>query len=102
MYSAADDALGWIIEGGTLFAVADHLDEFANVRFDPSAHRYLQLREDGGTTFWEASPDAATWTVVASRPDPISVTALEVRLQAGTYTTVADPGIAVFGGVDVP
>lgn len=34
--------------------------------YDPVAHRWLRWRETSGTTYFEASPNGVTWTVLAS------------------------------------
>lgn len=36
--------------------------------FDPVEHRFLQLRHDGSTMFWETSPDRMNWTVAGQLP----------------------------------
>lgn len=33
--------------------------------FDPEAHRFWQLREAGGTLYWETSPEGTQWTTQA-------------------------------------
>ncbi|MFI8297288.1 hypothetical protein ACIGCZ_15245 [Streptomyces nigra] len=46
-------------DGGALFPT-----------YDPVAHAWLRLREDGGTLHWEASPDGLTWTVLRTAASP--------------------------------
>lgn len=38
--------------------------------YDPAAHTWLRLREDGGSLYWEASPDGGTWTVLRTAASP--------------------------------
>ena len=54
--------------------------EVAAVPYDAVAHRWWRIREHAGTVYWETSPDGLTWTTHVSLPDPIAVTALDVRL----------------------
>lgn len=46
-------------DGGALFPA-----------YDPVAHAWLRLREDGGSLRWEASPDGRTWTVLRTAATP--------------------------------
>ncbi|GAB2718215.1 hypothetical protein [Streptomyces bullii] len=32
------------------------------ITYDPVAHAFLRLREDGSNVYWDTSPDGATWT----------------------------------------
>jgi hypothetical protein len=74
--------------------------QLAEVSYDPAAHRWWRLRESDGTTFWETSPDNATWTVLHSMPNPFALTAVTVRLEAGVSgTAVGAPGVAIFDNV---
>lgn len=75
--------------------------QLLKVSYDPAAHRWLRLRESAGTTFWETSPDGLTWAVVFSKPNPISLTAVEVDLQVGLDASVPAPGMAVFDNFNV-
>ena len=70
------------------------------VQYDPTAHRWWRLREAQGTTFWETSPDNATWTVQYSEPTPFSLAAVNIRLEASVAgTPVASPGVTIFENV---
>jgi len=40
------------------------------VPYDPIAHAWLRLRESNGTTYWDTSPDGATWTTRKTAPTP--------------------------------
>ncbi|WP_282790909.1 hypothetical protein [Streptomyces sp. CC224B] len=33
-----------------------------SLTYDPVAHRWLRIRETGGSLFWDTSPDGSTWT----------------------------------------
>lgn len=53
-----------------------------------SSPLYIRIREAGGTTFYETSTDASTWTTLYSVADPLSTTvmgALYFALAAGFY-----------------
>ncbi|HEX6750700.1 MAG TPA: vanadium-dependent haloperoxidase [Longimicrobium sp.] len=83
---------------------AGTLTKLARVQYDPVAHRWLRLREQGGTVYWETSPDGAAWTVQAmQRPNPITLTAVYALFGAGTFAgyAIASPGVAVFDNFNV-
>lgn len=52
--------------------------------FDPVAHKWLRIRESGGTIYWETSPDTIYWTVQAQHAAPFSVASGYVVLAADT------------------
>jgi hypothetical protein len=74
---------------------------FGEQPYDPRLHRWLRLREQDGSTFWEVSADGSAWTVLASRANPFSLAAMDFELVAGTYGAVAAPGTAVFDNFNV-
>jgi hypothetical protein len=71
------------------------------IPYDPSAHRWLRLRERGGFTYWETSADGAVWSTVAHAPNPINLTAVTLVLPVGTYQAVAYPGTAILDNFNV-
>lgn len=74
----------------------------AAVTYDPVQHKVLRLREDNGTTSWETSADGTTFTVLASQPDPLDVTGIQVILESGTFASAPAPGIARYDNFDTP
>ena len=44
--------------------------EESTTPYDPVAHAWWRLRESGGTIYYEVSPDAQTWNLMASTPWP--------------------------------
>ena len=68
--------------------------------YDPALHRWLRLREQAGTVFWEVSADGAEWTVLGSRsPHPFDLTSIKVVVGAGTNAALPAPGTAIFDNV---
>lgn len=66
-------------EAGTLYfskTVAAAKTNIANVAYSASTHAWWQIRESGGTTYWETSTDGLSWTTRASEANPITLTAL--------------------------
>jgi hypothetical protein len=57
----------------------------ANIVYNSTTQRWVQIRENGGTTYWEYSSDGQTWTTLHSAANPIPVTSIEVEISAGVY-----------------
>jgi hypothetical protein len=87
------------ISNGTIspgYVVAGAYTFFDERPYDPEQHRWLRLRERDGTTYWETSPDGYDWTVLASRPTPINLTAVTLTFLTGAYQPVTAPGMVIF------
>lgn len=49
------------------------ITEHARVPFDRIAHRFLRLRENGGTIFWETSANGVVWNELAQQSSPTEI-----------------------------
>lgn len=67
--------------------------------YDPIAHRWLRIREEAGTTYWEAAADGADWTVLHFEATPITVTATRLILQAGAWQALGADATVVWDNV---
>jgi hypothetical protein len=75
---------------------------YASVPYDATMHLFWQIRESAGVTYWETSPDAQSWTVRASAPDPVPYSVVSIGVAAGTYQDEPiSPGDTHFDGVNV-
>jgi hypothetical protein len=70
--------------------------------YDAVTHRWWRLRESQGTTWWEVSADGERWTALFSKPNPLSFTASQFVIGAGTFLPIANPGIAIFDSFNTP
>lgn len=68
----------------------------ASVTYNSTTHRWLRLRELGGTTYWEYSADGDSWTTLYSLANPIALTAVYAGLQAGNYAGEASGSTSIF------
>ncbi|HEX8904663.1 MAG TPA: vanadium-dependent haloperoxidase [Longimicrobiaceae bacterium] len=85
--------------------IAGSYDLLARVPYDRVRHRFLRIRSgdvNGDRIFWEVSPDAMTWTTLASNGRPWAITAMKVEFGAGTSSSIPSPGVAVFDNVNTP
>jgi fibronectin type 3 domain-containing protein len=71
--------------------------------FDPVAHRFRRIREQGGTIFYELSPDGFNWTQPPGWSEPHRFTSLDVLhggAVAGAYMADPNAGTAIFENVN--
>lgn len=78
----------------------DDVNSDVFIPYDAAAMRWWQIREADGTVYLETSPDGLTWTTRRSFAKAFSLTSLEVILQAGTWQTVPNAGIARFDNLN--
>jgi hypothetical protein len=76
--------------------VAGVATQIASTAYVADNHRFLRIREASGTTYWDYSADGITWTNLTSQANPITMTALEVAIEAGTYASEASDTSAKF------
>jgi hypothetical protein len=74
----------------------------ARIPYDPVLHRWWQIRESGGITYFEVSSDGQHWNPVFSTSNPLDLTAVNLKLQAGTDSAVPSPGVAIFDSFNTP
>jgi hypothetical protein len=101
----ADHRVVISVENGWVEAqqeVAGTLAYLAQDKYDPDVHRWLRLRERAGTTYWETSPDGVQWNVLHSAPNAMALNDVQFTFDAGCYTDVASPGMAVVDSFNVP
>lgn len=60
--------------------IDDNASTPAALPYVPADHRHWRLREQGGQTYWETSPDGSAWTTHLQMANPVPVTALDVEL----------------------
>jgi hypothetical protein len=70
--------------------------------YSATNHRWLRIRESGGTVFWEVSANGLSWNSYGSVATPFNITSLGVRQGCGTNTAEGSPGTAIFDNVNLP
>src|SRR5215467_13718339 len=90
----ANNSAQILVQNGTLAAqhqVAGSYSAFlATATYSAATHRWLRLREAGGTLFYEYSANGVTWSTLYSEASPITLTGLTASLQEGA-TAATDP-----------
>ena len=83
--------ISWIITGNTIagYYKAGGATVFSGfVAFNSVAHRFLRIRESGGTTYWEYAATntvATVWNSFYSVANPINMRVLYMTFAAGKY-----------------
>lgn len=91
-YSSSTMRLFFYINQGTITAyktVSGTQTLVHSATYSAVTHKWLRIRESGGTTFFDTSPDGKVWTNFTSLADPFTMTALFVSTSLGTYSSEA-------------
>jgi hypothetical protein len=75
---------------------------FARVPYSAVHHRWWQLRESAGTTYWEVSADGQQWTALLSMSNPVNLTSVTFQMRAYTEIPLPAPGVAIFDSFNTP
>jgi hypothetical protein len=92
---AADDThrTGFRADSGTLTVTCEpataRCTNHTVGAFSASAHRWLQIREQGGTVFFETSPNQSVWTVQHSVTTPAYAALGTIEIGAGHWGALA-------------
>jgi hypothetical protein len=100
-----NDAFGVNVTAGATQAYrikGANYTRLASVPYNVDQHKVWQIREAGGTVFWEVSGDGITFTTLYSAPPPISITAVQLLLFADAITPATNLGSAQFAKLDLP
>lgn len=93
-----DTGLGMLQAGDEVSGVFTVRNEIPYV---PANHLWLQIRESGGTVYFEYSADGVTWSVLDSRAPALPITNLYVVLDDFEYDTTGTPGVATFDNLNI-
>jgi hypothetical protein len=69
----------------TLVVASADLSVFKAVPYSPVNHRWLRIRENAGTVYFDVSPDRSTWTVLKSGAYGVNPS-LQVRFMGDNAT----------------
>lgn len=82
----------WALSQGVLYVnintgSGDITPSGGSVTFDPVATRFLRIRENSGTTYWEYSADSNNWETFYSQSNPLTLSSITMAISADTYYT---------------
>lgn len=90
LYPDASNSLVYFINNGNLVAqkqVASVDTTLSVIAFNSTNHKWLRIRELGGTTYFDYSADGLTYTNQFNAANPITMTALTPQLGVGTFAS---------------
>jgi hypothetical protein len=101
--STQTDVLEINVGGATLLrrVVVSGVEVKHSVPYDPVCHRFWRLRELGGTTYAETSPDGKTWYELGSDPTPGFIGAGRVDFGLYLFADTPQPTPVVFDNFNV-
>jgi hypothetical protein len=99
LFFKVQDALFYCTKLAASSTSSTHL---AEAPYDPARHRWMRIREQLGTLYFEYSADGCRFELFVGIPTPWSLTSVVVELAAGTYNPGASPGVAIFDNVNYP
>lgn len=97
--SSVDNRIFFLITNGSIAAyktVATVTTSLASATYNSTTHRWLRFREASGTTYWEYSSDATTWSTLHSAANPITVTSMEMQIDAGIWAAESGTSTVIF------
>lgn len=105
LYVDSNSGFIFWIGGGNIYAqklVAGTYTSFYSQTYNSSVHKWLRIREAGGTTYWEYSTDGIKWQSFTSLANPFAVTSMHVSLGIGVYSTESTTTTAYFDNFNIP
>lgn len=94
----------WLISGNNLMVYTKGAGTMTwrwATTFDINAHKYLRLRESGGTTYWGYSADGSTWTEPFSIANFFNVTNVQLEITVGTWEAEASDSTAIVDNLNI-
>jgi hypothetical protein len=91
----ASNFLRFVKEGSTLFAqkqVATVTATVNSATYNPVTHKWWQIRESGGTIFWDTSTDGETWTNFTTFVNVLTITSITVLIAGTCFQAETNPG----------
>lgn len=93
----------FMVANGQLIT-SDTASGYSSTRaYNAAAHQFLRIRANGaGTLYWDISPDASTWTQLATKAgSPFAAGTVQVYLSCGYDGAESNPLPAVFDGINL-
>jgi hypothetical protein len=100
-----DNRAGFYVAGGMLNCVlrVAGAGPSVSIVFDPGAHRWLRLREQDGSVYWDTSPDGSTWTNRRQEPAPsFTLAAIPLNIGGGALDATPGAGRVAFDNFNLP
>jgi hypothetical protein len=99
----ATHQLFFLITGGAIKAYkkVNTSTSLASATFSLATHRFLRIRENSGTTYWEYSANGTTWNTLASAASPVATASVTYGMSVGTWANEATQTTAMLDNINV-
>lgn len=74
----------------------------SDITFSAATHKWLRIRESGGTVYWEYSTDGFAWTTQYSTANPFSVISMTIQIVTYNYGVIGSSTVAKLDNFNVP
>lgn len=104
IFKDSNNTMSVLVSGNVILLrkkVAGVTSTVGSATYSAKAHRWVRVRESGGTTFCDTSPDGITWNNLTSLANPWAVTAVQMEIAAGTWGSEASGSLAVLDNFNV-
>lgn len=97
--------LKWTIDSTTIKAEKNvggsNSQVGSSTTYDPAIHKWLRIRESGGTIYWDYSTDEITWTNFTSLANPFIITSINLDISAGVYSPTSSGTTSKFDDFNI-
>lgn len=103
-YTDSNNNVFWLVAGGAISAykrVGGVTTQLATTTYLTNVHKWLRLREQSGTTYWEYSENGTTWVTFHSAANPIPVVSGYIEISTGTWQAEAQTTTAKLDNFNV-
>lgn len=73
-----------------------------SMTYSTTDHRWLRIRENGGTVYWDTSSDAINWTTRRSKTTTLDFSSVQLYMMSGFWGVEPSPGVAIFDNLNLP
>lgn len=82
--------------------VAGVNSDVKTIPYDTLKHRWLRIREQGGSIFWDVSPDGINWSNHTTLANFFSPSTVKVALEAGDFNSNEAATTGIFSNFNIP
>ena len=101
----SNDAIQFLVGNGTLVAQklsGGSYSSISSTTYNSTNMQWLRVREASGTTYFDYSANGTSWTNFTSTADFVTLTALTVIIECGTYSTETSSTTGEWNNLNTP
>lgn len=101
----ANNTIDFFLGSGTTILarkkVAGVRTTVASETYSSTDHRFLRIRESGGTIYWDKAATGGAWVNIGSVANPFAITSLTSEYVVGTYSNEASTTTVIFDNFNI-